>query len=369
MVSVDTIRAYTYANININGLVQRGWKKWVNKKDNSISFFKKDGHLLFWCFPAGILLIKFSIPKFFYGTNAKPFNLTDASLVIKLVNYKIKKLLPDIDVDCFENWICTEIHPFVHYYADNEEDKTIYLECLKKTRYPRLKRHNYPTGIQARNGSYALNIYSKVDEIKFRVTNRPHSVSNEDYTIMNNIKYVLRFEYQVKKAYLRYHFRYNRTVKDVLTKQFCENLLLDAVKNANLNSPFLYKSELIERIKSEFGKIKARNLIEFVTDFNERPKDFINIKYPQKTQNNYLGILKKNNINPVYLLDKVSRKIDFTDFNEPDKLNFKISLLKILILITFLKKHLNQQKNIHIESIIASSLFIPPAFYLEDGGG
>lgn len=367
MVSADTIRAYTYASICINYLIENDWRKWIHK-DNSVSYFKKDGHLLFWYFQTGILLIKFSIPKFFYGTNAKPFDLNNANLVMKLINRRVKKIFPNIDIDSFENWICSEIHPFVHYYT-KEEDKITYLECLKKMHYPRLKKHNYPTGIQARNRSYAINIYSKVDEIKSRAINKPFSVSDEDFTIINKIKNVLRFEYQVKKAYLRYHFKYNRTVKDVLTKQFCENLLLDAIKKANLNNLFQYKEELVERIKNEFGKIKARNLIEFITDYNERPKDFINMKYPQKTQNNYLGILKKNSINPVYLLDEVSRKIDFTDFNEPEKLNFKIYLLKIIILITLLKKHFNQQKNFHIESIIASSLFTPPAFYLEDGGG
>lgn len=369
MVSADTIRAYTYANIRINYLIQNGWRKWINKKDNSVSYFKKDGHLLFWYFPTGILLIKFSITKFFYGTNAKLFDLNNANLIIKLVNRRVKTLFPNIDIDSFQNWICTEIHPFVHYYADNEEDKTTYLKCFKKTRYPRLKRHNYLTGIQARNGSYALNIYSKVDEIKYRASNRSLAISDEDFTLMNNVKNVLRFEYQIKKTYLRYHFKHNRTVRSVLTRQFCENMLLSIIKNTNLNSPFLYKAELIDRIKNEFGKIKARNLIEFIIDFNEKPKDFIDEKYPQKTQNNYLRILGEKNINPVCLPNKVSRKIDFTDFSEPDKLDFKFLLFKILILITLVKEYLNQQRSNYIKSITASSVFTPPAFFLEDGGG
>lgn len=191
-VSVDSLRAYTYAYIDINYLLQNEWRKWVNKKDDTTSYFKKNGHLLFWYFPQGILLIKFSVPKFYYGTNAKPYNLDNADLIIKLIDHKIKILFPNTDISSFQNWICTEIHPFVHYYMDNEKDKITYLECLKKMQYLRLKKHTFSTGIQARNGSYALNIYSKFDEIKSRAINKPSSVSDADFAILSKVKNVLR---------------------------------------------------------------------------------------------------------------------------------------------------------------------------------
>ncbi|WP_157834869.1 hypothetical protein [Acetivibrio clariflavus] len=41
MVSVDTIRAYTFAYINKNYLIKNGWRKWVNRKDGTVSYFKK----------------------------------------------------------------------------------------------------------------------------------------------------------------------------------------------------------------------------------------------------------------------------------------------------------------------------------------
>jgi len=368
-VSVDSLRAYTYAYIDINYLLENEWRKWVNKKDGTTSYFKKNGHLLFWYFPKGILLIKFSVPKFYYGTNAKPYNLDNADLIIKLIDHKIKILFPNTDISSFQNWICTEIHPFVHYYMDNEKDKITYLECLKKMQYLRLKKHTFSTGIQARNGSYALNIYSKFDEIKSRAINKPSSVSDADFAILSKVKNVLRFEYQVKKAYLRRNYKNNRTIKDVLTKQFCENLLWDAIKKANLNNHFLYKNELIQKIENEFGKIKASNLIEFVNDYNEMPKDFIDAKYPQKTQNNYIRILKEKTINPVYLPNKVSEKIDFSNFSEPDKVNFKFLLIKLLIIINLIKKYLIQQINNDVKYLTASSVFSPPAFFFEDGGG
>ena len=369
MVSVDTIRAYTYTNININYLIKNGWRKWVNRKDGTVSYFKKDKHLLFWYFPQGILLIKFSISKFYYGTNAKVFDLDNASLIIKLVNHRIKRILPSISsIVSFENWTCSEIHPFIHLYADNVKDKITYLECLKKLNYPRMEKHKYAMGIQARNGSRSINIYSKSDEIKFRADNKPSAISIEDLSI-NNIENIIRFEYQVKKRSLKYCFKNNRKVKDVLRKDFCQNMLLEVIKNSGLNNPFLYKKETISKIKKEFSKVKARNLIEFITDFNEKPEDFINAKYPKKTQSNYLRILKGMNINPVFLPDKVNKKIDFTNFEEPTKSNLQFSLLKIFLLIAILKLCNVPRKNYYIKTVALTSVFTAEAYYYEDGGG
>lgn len=369
MVSVDTIRAYTYTNININYLIKNGWKKWVNRKDGTVSYFKKDNHLLFWYFPQGILLIKFSISKFYYGTNAKVFDLNNASLIIKLVNHRIKRLFPSSSsIVPFENWTCSEIHPFVHLYADNVKDKITYLECLKKLYYSRLKKHTYPMGIQARNKSRSINIYSKSDEIEFRADNKPSSISFQDLSI-NNIENVIRFEYQLKKHSVKYHFKNNRKVKDVPRKDFCQNILLSVIKDIGLDNSFLYKQEVINRIKKEFSKVKARNLIEFITYFNEKPEDFINAKYPKKTQTNYLRILKEKNINYVFLPYKVSQKIDFTNFEEPTKSTLQFSLFKILLIIALLKFCNIPQKKYYIKPVASTSVFTTEAYYYEDGGG
>lgn len=368
MVSVDTICAFTYTNININYLIQNGWRKWIIRKSGATCYFNKDGCFVFWYFPSGILLVKFSIPKFFYGTNAKLFNLDNSNLIIKSVNHRIKKVFPNIDIDSFENWICSEIHLLTHFYTDNVKDKITYLECLKKLQYPRMKKHVYSMGVQARNGSRTLNIYSKSDEIKFRVDNKPSTILSEDLSL-NGIENVIRFEYQVKKRSLKYCFKNNRKVKDVLRKDFCQNMLLEVMKNSGLNNPFLYKKETISKIKKEFSKVKARNLIEFITDFNEKPENFINAKYPKKTQSNYLRILKGRNINPVFLPDKVNKKIDFTNFEEPTKSNLQFSLLKIFLLIAILKLCNVPRKNYYIKTVALTSVFTAEAYYYEDGGG
>lgn len=369
MVSIDTIRAYTYTNIGINYLIKNGWRKWVNRKDGTVSYFKKDKHLLFWYFPQGILLIKFSISKFYYGTNAKVFDLNNASLIIKLVNHRIKRLFPSSSsIVPFENWTCSEIHPFIHLHADNVKDKITYLECLKKLYYPRLKKHTYAMGIQARNKSRSINIYSKSDEIKFRADNKPSAISFQDLSI-NNIENVIRFEYQLKKHSVKYHFKNNRKVKDVLRKDFCKNILVAVMKTIGLDNPFLYKTETISKIKKEFGKVKARNLIEFITDLNENSECVINTKYSKRTQNNYLRILKKKRINPIFLSDKVNRKINFTNFEQPTKSTFQFFLLKIFLLITILKLCNVPLKNYYIKPIALTSVFTAEAYFHEDGGG
>ena len=314
-------------------------------------------------------MIKFSISKFYYGTNAKVFDLNNASLIIKLVNHRIKRLFPSSSsIVPFENWTCSEIHSFIHLHADNVKDKITYLECLKKLYYPRLKKHTYAMGIQARNKSRSINIYSKSDEIEFRADNKPSSISFQDLSI-NNIENVIRFEYQLKKHSVKYHFKNNRKVKDVLRKDFCQKVLLSVIEDIGLDNSFLYKQEVINRIKKEFSKIKARNLIEFITDFNEKPLDFINSKYPQKTQTNYLRILKGRNINHVFLPNKVSKKIDFTNFEETTKLNLQFYLLKIFLLIAFLKFCNIPQKKYYIKPVALTSVFTAEAYYYEDGGG
>ena len=111
--------------------------------------------------------------------------------------------------------------------------------------------------------------------------------------------------------------------------------------------------------------------MEFVHDYNEMSKDFIDAKHPQKTQKNYIRILKQKGINAVYLPERVSKRLDFSNFREPDKVNFMFLLFKLLLLliINLIKKYLSQQICNYIKYITASSVFNPPAFYLEDGGG
>ena len=252
--------------------------------------------------------------------------------------------------------------------ADHVKDKITYLERLKKLYYPRLKKHTYAMGIQARNKSRSINIYSKSDEIEFRADNKPSSISFQDLSI-NNIENVIRFEYQLKKHSVKYHFKNNRKVKDVLRKDFCQNILLSVIEDIGLDNSFLYKQEIINRIKKEFSKIKARNLIEFVIDFNKKPEDFINAKYPKKTQTNYLRILKEKNINYVFLPNKVSKKIDFTNFEEPTKSTLQFSLFKILLIIALLKFCNIPQKKYYIKPVALTSVFTAEAYYYEDGGG
>lgn len=233
----------------------------------------------------------------------------------------------------------------------------------------RMEKHKYAMGIQAKNGSRSINIYSKSDEIKFRDDNRPSTISME-YLSVDGIENVIRFEYQVKKCSLKYYLKNNRKVKDVLKKDFCQSMLLAVMKNAGLDNSFLYKKETISKIKKEFGKVKARNLIEFITDFNEKPEDYINAKYPKKTQSNYLRILKGRNINPVFIPDKVNKKIDFTNFEELTKSTLQFSLLKIFLLIALLKMCNASRKSYYIKPVaLSSSIFTAEAYYYEDGGG
>ncbi len=161
----------------------------------------------------------------------------------------------------------------------------------------------------------------------------------------------------------------HRKVKDVLRKDFCQNILLSVIEDIGLDNSFLYKQEIINRIKKEFSKIKARNLIEFVIDFNKKPEDFINAKYPKKTQTNYLRILKEKNINYVFLPNKVSKKIDFTNFEEPTKSTLQFSLFKILLIIALLKFCNIPQKKYYIKPVALTSVFTAEAYYYEDGGG
>ena len=223
-------------------------------------------------------------------------------------------------------------------------------------------------GIQARNKSRSINIYSKSDEIKFRADNKPSAISLQDLSI-NNIENVIRFEYQLKKHSVKYHFKNNRKVKDVLRKDFCKNILVAVMKTIGLDNPFLYKTETISKIKKEFGKVKARNLIEFITDLNENSECVINTKYSKRTQNNYLRILKKKRINPIFLSDKVNRKINFTNFEQPTKSTFQFFLLKIFLLITILKLCNVPLKNYYIKPIALTSVFTAEAYFHEDGGG
>lgn len=80
---------------------------------------------MFWYYPTGILIVKFSLVKYMNGTNTIPFDFNYSSKAIHLLNNKIKQLLPRISIEPFQNWMCSELHPFVHFRTNNVNDKII----------------------------------------------------------------------------------------------------------------------------------------------------------------------------------------------------------------------------------------------------
>lgn len=93
MISVDTIRAcaYTYADIGSDYFIKNNWKIWFNRETNTTSYYKNVENLLFWYYPTGILIVKFSLVKYMNGTNAIPFDFNYSSKAIHLLNNKIKQ--------------------------------------------------------------------------------------------------------------------------------------------------------------------------------------------------------------------------------------------------------------------------------------
>ena len=110
---------------------------------------------------------------------------------------------------------------------------------------------------------------------------------------------------------------------------------------------------------------------ELVVNFycKSTPEHFINAKYSKRTQGNYLRILKERNINPVFLPNKVNKKIDFTDFEEQTKPSLKFTILKIILLSALLRMYNTTHKKYYIKPEALTSIFTAEAYFHEDGGG
>lgn len=371
ILSLDTVKAFTKVYLNTYDLVnKKKWKVWKNNKGEIIEFNKTEGNLHFRYLPKYYHLeVKFSASKVMNSTNAIPFDFNDRDLLIQCLNVFIKVVLPeDVIVPNFEEWTVNELHVFVDYKCPDESTAQTYQNCIAKSKFSRCTNTIYKTGNQAKTKSYSNNIYIKENEIEYRLNKKLKSVNNKEKELLSHKTRTLRYEVQAKKQLLKYMFNKNRKVEGILNYTCCKKIIDTFIAKNNFHNSFLYKEDLFKKIDATFSKTKSRNIKEFIEIYNKKGLEGSEKHFKKSTINTYLRELKSKNINPIYLPNAVSHKIDFTSYDSIGNYNFIEEIIEKII------EELAYIINLsfgNIWCLFAAKItykYIPDAYYYEEGG-
>lgn len=314
----DTITAFTISYLDTEKLLSENWRLKINKNDDP-EFFIFYNNLYFSYLPRfSYLSVQFSAAKVINGSNILPFVFKDRYTLFQIVNAAISNVLPGIDIDKFESWTVNRLDILVDYQMANESEKYNYINCISKLKYSRYTNTVYETGNQANSRSKNINVYSKQDEIEYKINNEKN-YTEMDVELKEISTYILRTELQLKKHALYYRFKNRRSVSDLLNYNIAKKLFNEFVKNTGLNLLFYKKHDLLYKIKKSFNKRLSKNIIAFVIDYNEISREELLKKYKKSTINNYLNKLKKIGSNAIYITNKVSSVINFGYFRAAKK--------------------------------------------------
>ncbi|MFX0560976.1 phage/plasmid replication protein [Tepidibacillus infernus] len=305
----DTIACYTL--ISLENQLFTGKNGWKRKKGKYFSFFKNYNDIRIWYYPLSAQLrVEFSIPKIMYGSNARLYNPQHFSRLIELINFHLNRVLQTSFIN-FEEFIVTRIDVAFHYKINTTKDFQTYIETIKKLYIPYTKKQKYDTGNRFYNKSKNLTLYSKEEEIIYRIS-KNRNFNQEDVKMITNMKNIMRFEIQMKKGALKYKFKENRTVSDIVKPEIAENIINDFLNRSGLRYEMLEKSVLLNKIQTSFSPRYANNVVPFILDLNEKGMEYVKMKYPKTTIYRYLTKLKEINLNAIYFTEKVSHTINFS---------------------------------------------------------
>mgnify|MGYP000970556575 CR=1 FL=1 len=342
IIGLDTIKAYTNVLIDGFDLLAYNWDYYRQLDEyclmvDNIRLYYKPKHYY--------LSVTFSASKIQNGVNFIGYNFNYNRELIDYINEIIEENIP-VNVGHLKTWTVNRMDVYVDYAMANKKDVIIYNSCLSKINYSRCKNSKYDTGNQARNKSYCINLYIKKDEIKQRLYGK-YKVNKKEKLIIRDRGYnVLRCEIQIRRTYIKKIFGDNRSVVDLINLLSCKKVFSIFIKKIGIDKPFLSRIEMFDRINSSFPSLQGKNIKKFLDYYNKYGFEETLKKYKASTINAYLRMLKKADLNPIYLTGKVTCRINMLYFitiykcNKIPKVkeNIGISLFRYLVVAYYLDR-------------------------------
>lgn len=308
IISLDTVKAYTKLYLDDSDLLAYDWNYYKQSDDYCLMV---DNIRLYYRPKYNYLAVSFSASKIQNGANFIAFNFRYSNELIEYVNQVIKENVP-VCVDHFREWTVNRMDVHVDYAFTNKNDLAIYQRSLSKVRYSRCKKTNYKSGNRAFNKSYGISIYDKKDEIAKR-TSSGNKVNKKEKSIIINRGYnVLRLEVQIKRVYLKKIFKENRRVVDLFNILSCEKVISHFMTKTGIDKPFLSRRILFDKINDIFSSLQGKRLKKFLDYYNKYGLEATEKTYKASTISAYFRMLKKANLNPIYLTGKVSYKTNMS---------------------------------------------------------
>lgn len=321
---MDTISANTHFYKEISFFKNSNLWNGPYKNNNVGLFFicSVDALHMTYFVELNLLKLTTSITKFLYGNNTKVFNYNDLESFYNKLNILIRFALKDSTIAKVETWNCSRLDLACNFVCKNKEDKNTYLSAIKNSRFSRCKKDDYATSVHAHNKSTTYNIYDKNEE----ESNKGLSTTNKD---------LLRLEIQLKNSKLYRLFKSKKTVSEILENaEYLEELYLKELTKLGLN---IIPTPL-ETTLNKIDNLINSNLIK--EGIGNKLKIYIlsddKSTFSDSTTYRYNKILKNNNINPNYLQNKVSTRLDFNNFKlfSSEK---SLDFLGLFMLLTYVK--------------------------------
>jgi hypothetical protein len=210
-----------------------------------------------------------SAPKMMLGSNVQ--ELSDADAFLDACTDHVSRV---VGLDFDAHTALVRRIDFCQNFQVGEANVKAYIDAAGQATPPRLSLAKYPTGVSFRSGSRQLVVYGKYAEVE--KLNRRGKASDGDLRAAAGL---LRVEprYMTSGActYLAERLGLpNRQAQFLLQRDVFENVMTDAIKSLNLDSPVVSSDDRLDALLHAFGKRRATDMAGFLEYRDEHGEEF-----------------------------------------------------------------------------------------------
>lgn len=228
------------------------------------------------------LFISLSIPKLLYGNNVQEIDEKDIMSFFNIIHIRLIELL-NISID-HDSWKISEVEVSKNFILDSQQQVTDYINKLSTIKLPRKTTIKYNSeSVYFKNKSQMMKFYNKYLELLKQ--------KDIEHELLEKSKNILRFEVHAK-GYLLREFSAERKAVELLTKEFFESVITEAIELINNRVPLATKNIITPIIfDSKLTKAQIESSVAIMIFTNEWGQSTLKEVYSSSTlsrKQNYL---------------------------------------------------------------------------------
>lgn len=251
-----------------------------------------------------VLMIEFSLPKYFYGHNVYLFYPSDLKKILLEIKEKLEKHFA-IFVPPIQDWVVQRIDLCYNYKFPSQPIAEQILSSLESYDYPRKKKVIHPVeGIQYLGSSFNVKFYLKQNEILNNDLKKSHINASQKEFLTKLSEGVIRFEITMFKHKLKSLFNRETHYHDWTDNQYLEGEINNHLRNilGKSQCQILDEWEVWNRLQKTYSPKKSLELFQYVmaSRTNKTARQILNANYHPSTISRKKVELAQANVGILY---------------------------------------------------------------------